>query len=91
LPENNGTTPSPSPSPFPAELQKTAQVAKRLNVSTGWVRDRACGRRLPKLPCIKMGRVLRFHPDDVDAWLLDLRKADLRKADSRKSDLRKAA
>jgi excisionase family DNA binding protein len=47
----------------------TAQdVADRLGVSDRWVRDHAT-RRSPKLPVVKLGSLLRFFPDDVEAFL----------------------
>ena len=39
-------------------------VAERLHVSAGWVRDHAVGRRLPSLPCVRLGCLIRFRPSD---------------------------
>jgi hypothetical protein len=48
----------------------TAQdLACELCVSVSWVRDHAIGRRLPALPAIRMGGILRFRRSDIDTFL----------------------
>lgn len=42
------------------------EAAEYLNVSVRFVRDR---RRDGQLPAIKFGGLLRFHPDDLDAYV----------------------
>jgi excisionase family DNA binding protein len=42
------------------------EAADYLNVSVRFVRDR---RRDGQLPAIKLGGLLRFHPDDLDAYI----------------------
>jgi excisionase family DNA binding protein len=49
-------------------LATAIQVAKRLGVSERWVRDHAT-RRSPKLPVVKLGSLLRFRQEDVDAFI----------------------
>lgn len=49
-------------------LATAVQVAKRLGVSERWVRDHAT-RRSPKLPVVKLGSLLRFRHEDVDAFI----------------------
>lgn len=45
-----------------------ADVAKWLGVSSGWVRDHAT-RKEPRLPAVKVGKLLRFRPEDVERFL----------------------
>ena len=47
-----------------------ADVAKWLGVSSGWVRDHAT-RKEPRLKAVKVGKLLRFRPEDVEAFLRD--------------------
>lgn len=49
-------------------LATAVQVAKRLGVSERWVRDHAT-RRSPKLPVVKLGSLLRFRLEDVEAFI----------------------
>src|SRR5580693_7831212 len=43
----------------------TAGVAKWLGVSSAWVRDHAT-RKEPRLSAVKVGKFLRFRPEDVE-------------------------
>lgn len=43
-------------------------VAKWLGVSSGWVRDHAT-RKYPRLKTVKVGKLLRFRPEDVEDFL----------------------
>jgi hypothetical protein len=58
----------------PADILTPAELAKRLKVPQSWVfektRHRATVRDAEPLPCIRMGRYLRFHWPAVSAWLL---------------------
>jgi hypothetical protein len=45
-----------------------ADVAKWLGVSSGWVRDHAT-RKEPRLKSVKVGKLLRFRPEDVEDFL----------------------
>jgi Helix-turn-helix domain len=45
-------------------LMDPNEVAKWLGVSSGWVRDHAT-RKTPRLPVIKIGKLLRFQADDI--------------------------
>ncbi len=45
-----------------------SDVAKWLGVSAGWVRDHAT-RKDPRLKAIKIGKLLRFRPEDVEDFL----------------------
>jgi len=43
-------------------------VARWLGVSPGWVRDHAT-RKEPRLKSVKVGKLLRFRPEDVEDFL----------------------
>jgi predicted DNA-binding transcriptional regulator AlpA len=60
-------------------LLTPTQVAERLQVSVAWVRDHST-RTYPRLPVVRVGGLLRYHSDDIDRWIQDLRSAGLRKA-----------
>jgi hypothetical protein len=54
-----------------------SETAKLLAVDNNWVRDHASypGKkkvRRPALPAIKLGKLLRFRPADLKAWIADL-------------------
>ena len=55
------------------------QVAERLQVSVGWVRDHS-ERLHPRLPVTRIGKLLRYHSDDIDHWIADRRADGKRKA-----------
>jgi hypothetical protein len=48
-------------------------VARILNVSPAWVRDHAT-RKQPRIPALKLGKLLRFRPEDITLFLEELRK-----------------
>jgi excisionase family DNA binding protein len=50
------------------KLLTPAEVAEWLGVSEGWIRDHAT-RRDPRLPAVKIGRLLRFRESEVAEWL----------------------
>jgi excisionase family DNA binding protein len=50
------------------DLLDVEEVAKRLKVSPQWVRDHAT-RRHPKLPCVRLGSLIRFQPRAVDEFI----------------------
>ena len=60
-------------------LLTPAQVAGRLQVSVAWVRDHST-RKHPRLPVVRVGGLLRYHPADIDQWVQNLREAGIRKA-----------
>jgi hypothetical protein len=60
-------------------LLTPTQVAQRLQVSAAWVRDHST-RKYPRLPVVRVGGLLRYHPDDIDAWIAEQRAIGLRKA-----------
>ncbi len=54
-------------------------VARRLQVSVAWVRDHST-RKHPRLPVVRVGGLLRYHPTDLDHWIQDLRATGIRGA-----------
>ena len=54
-------------------------VARRLQVSVAWVRDHST-RKHPRLPVVRVGGLLRYHPGDLERWIEDLRAAGIRRA-----------
>ena len=64
----------------PAGTLLTPQdVARRLQVSVAWVRDHST-RKHPRLPVVRVGGLLRYHPTDLDRWIQDLRATGIREA-----------
>jgi hypothetical protein len=54
----------------PNQILTLEDVAARLKVSERWVYEKTRLRCRNPLPCIRMGRYLRFHWIDVSAWLV---------------------
>jgi len=50
------------------QLLSVEQVAVILGVSPAWVRDHAT-RKQPHLKCVKVGKLLKFRPDDVEEFV----------------------
>ena len=55
----------------PADLLTIEQLAKRLQVSTGWIREKTRRRNRNKLPSFSLGRYVRFHWPDVCRWMME--------------------
>jgi excisionase family DNA binding protein len=49
-------------------LMTVEELAKVLQVSPAWVRDHAT-RKQPRLPVIRVGKLLRFHPQEIQKWI----------------------
>jgi excisionase family DNA binding protein len=49
-----------------ARLVDASAVAERLGVPKSWVLESA---RSGAMPCVRLGRYVRFDEDDVDRWL----------------------
>jgi predicted DNA-binding transcriptional regulator AlpA len=56
---------------MPDPLLTPRDVAERLRVSVAWVFDHASGRRRPFLPSVKLGKAVRFRPEDVDQFIIE--------------------
>jgi excisionase family DNA binding protein len=55
-----------------ARLLSVREVAQLLGMSTRWVHERT---RRREIPCYRFGSVLRFHPAEVQEWLIQWREA----------------
>ncbi len=53
----------------PSDIITLAELAERLKVSQRWVYEKSRRRCQNPLPCIRIGRYLRFNWLDVSAWL----------------------
>jgi hypothetical protein len=57
----------------PAHILRPEQLGERLKVPVSWVyentRSRAGRRNADPLPCIRMGKYLRFYWPEVEKWL----------------------
>jgi predicted DNA-binding transcriptional regulator AlpA len=49
-------------------LMTVGDVASLLQVSGAWVRDHAT-RKQPRLPVVKVGKLLRFRPGEIEKWI----------------------
>jgi excisionase family DNA binding protein len=47
-------------------LLDAAELAQRWNVPTSWIREAT---RAGKIPCVRLGRYVRYRGETVDAWL----------------------
>jgi excisionase family DNA binding protein len=52
-------------------LLTAREVARILNVSTAWVYDHA-DRKRPLVPSVRLGKALRFRPEDVQQFIHDM-------------------
>jgi excisionase family DNA binding protein len=50
------------------KLLSPKEVAAILGVSAGWVRDHAT-RKKPRLQCVRLGKLMRFRREDVEAFV----------------------
>lgn len=50
-------------------LLTPVEVAEWLGVSAAWVRDHST-RKQPKIQAIRLGKLMRFRPEDVEAFIL---------------------
>jgi excisionase family DNA binding protein len=51
-------------------LSDTAAIAELLSVPKTWVAEQA---RQNKIPCVRLGRYVRFDEDEVLAWVASLK------------------
>jgi excisionase family DNA binding protein len=52
----------------PGQLLTVDELAAQLQVSPAWVRDHATRKR-PRLPVVKVGKLLRFRQGDITKWI----------------------
>jgi hypothetical protein len=73
----------PAPAAPNSFLLTPEQLAERLNVSVVWVRDqtrhRCYVREKDPLPCVHLGKFVRFRWSDIEQWLDRQREADASK------------
>jgi len=53
-------------------LLTAGEVAKLLSVPERWVKDAACDGRIP---CVRLGRYVRFDREDVLSWVAEQKTA----------------
>jgi hypothetical protein len=58
----------------PTELLTVADICRKLSVSRAWVIEHSNGRRRPVLPSIKLGKVRRFDPTELEGFIDDCRR-----------------
>jgi predicted DNA-binding transcriptional regulator AlpA len=58
----------------PTELLTVADICRKLGVSRAWVIEHSNGRRRPVLPSIKLGKVRRFDPTELEGFIDDCRR-----------------
>jgi len=56
------------------ELLTVADICRKLGVSRAWVIEHSNGRRRPVLPSIKLGKVRRFDPSELESFIDDCRR-----------------
>jgi excisionase family DNA binding protein len=54
----------------PDRLLTVEDLARRLQVSAAWVRDHTTRKR-PRLPVVRVGKLLRFRREEIDKWIAD--------------------
>jgi excisionase family DNA binding protein len=54
--------------PCRERLLTPSELANWLGVSAGWIRDHAT-RKEPKLPTVRLGKLIRFRADEIDVFL----------------------
>ncbi len=58
-------------SPGHDRLMNARQVAEKLGVSERFIRDHTT-RRFPRIPAVKLGKLIRYRPADVDVFMAEL-------------------
>jgi predicted DNA-binding transcriptional regulator AlpA len=75
---NQAKAPAPSFAQDAMEILTPEEVAKRLKVSVRWVYEKRRPRAKNPIPCLPMGRYIRFDWNRVLEWLSQLAVDDLR-------------
>lgn len=55
-------------------LMTVAEVAELLQMSPAWVRQHAAGDRRPFIPCVRMGKAMRFDPDEIAEFIAEMKR-----------------
>jgi len=58
--------------PFPEKLLTVKELAALTRMSIRWIHEQT---RLGDIPCYRLGRALRFDPNEVRRWLMENRAA----------------
>jgi excisionase family DNA binding protein len=53
-----------------ANLETVEELAKRWRVPVSWVYSKTRERGEWSIPLVKVGKYIRFQPEQVDSWLL---------------------
>ena len=56
------------------KLLSVRELAEQLGVSADWVYSHLDGQHQPQLPVVRLGRHVRFRPEDIERWLDGQRK-----------------
>jgi hypothetical protein len=62
------------PAPLAQNLITVTEVARMLGMSSAWVRQHSAGKRQPTIPCLKLGKSVRFRRETVVAFIDSLEK-----------------
>ena len=57
-----------------ANLETVEELATRWRVPVSWVYGKTRERSEGSIPLVKVGKYIRFIPEQVDAWLLGLER-----------------
>lgn len=69
VPASAVTAPVLEASYSPADILTPEQLAERLQVTKGWIKEKTRSRNRNKIPSLSLGRYIRFHWPDVCRWL----------------------
>jgi predicted DNA-binding transcriptional regulator AlpA len=53
----------------PKDILTPDQLAKRLQVSRSWITEKCRHRCASPIPCLRIGKYIRFDWNEVSAWL----------------------
>lgn len=56
------------------KLLTVEEVAELLGMSEAWVYQHAGGSRRPKIPCVKIGRAVRFRRESIERFVEEMEK-----------------
>jgi hypothetical protein len=61
------------------QILDASQLAERLNLPVSWIREQCRGRADDPLPCLRLGRYVRFEWQSpaLDAWISRRRKGSV--------------
>lgn len=74
MPDNQRSSVAPTPSPIAPRLLTVPEVARLLRLKSKTIYALVAARRMP---CVRMGRTVRFLESDVLRWIHENRVASL--------------